>query len=166
VAAQQVLLQGGQFFLLRHHPKVVPLSVVSRNGRPYQDSAGDSSFLLAITCQGAGEHPLQAGPPREHPLHPAGTCWTIRVQNLRISWPEFCYFQQGHPLLKKPICAEKLRLLDEHVFAKSELYGAATNLRLASGADLPNALAASEAAREKCEKAWRALLNHKDLHGC
>jgi hypothetical protein len=64
------------------------------------------------------------------------------------------------------ICAEKMRLLDEHFAATSELYEAATELRLATGAGFPKALAASEAAREKCAAARHALLSHKDLHGC
>jgi hypothetical protein len=59
-----------------------------------------------------------------------------------------------------------MRLLDEYVFATSELYGATTELRLAAGADFQNALAVSEAAREKCVDARAALFSHKDLHGC
>ena len=67
---------------------------------------------------------------------------------------------------ERTICAERTRLLDEHFAATSALCEAAAELRLATSAEFPRALAASEAAREKCVEARRALLSHKNLHGC
>jgi hypothetical protein len=67
---------------------------------------------------------------------------------------------------KKTICAEKMRLLDEYVAATSALHAAAIVLRMATGAGFPKTPDASEAAREKCVGARRALLGHKNLHGC
>lgn len=64
------------------------------------------------------------------------------------------------------ICAAKMRLLDKYVDATSELFEATAKLRRSTGVGFQKALAASEAARAKCSAARRALLSHRDLHGC
>jgi hypothetical protein len=47
VTAQQVLLQGSQLLLFRHHPKVVPLSVVGRNVRAVHVNRVAGTALLS-----------------------------------------------------------------------------------------------------------------------
>jgi hypothetical protein len=64
------------------------------------------------------------------------------------------------------VCAEKERLRGEYATATASLRLAWRNLYGKTGEALAQALVDSKAARAECEKARRALAEHKAQHRC
>jgi hypothetical protein len=64
------------------------------------------------------------------------------------------------------VCAERLRLIDKYREAASTLSAAAAGFGSKTGEELQAALAVSNAVREECATARRALQDHKAQHGC
>ncbi len=64
------------------------------------------------------------------------------------------------------VCGEKNRLALEYAAAARSVTRAARKLQGLRGEEFKKALATSEAARAECDKARKALLWHKNEHGC